>query len=130
MGRKVEENHKVVAEAESPAADLIQQQEEFTFEEEPAAAPESKEPAHQEEPVTELVPVPEPAPVPEPGPKQEEEEKQEKQPKKILAEYWLILTGAASYTGCGMRFFKNQPVQIADETTYKKLLTTGLFVKR
>lgn len=124
MGRKVEENHKVVAEAESPAADLIQQQEEFTFEEEPAVAPESKEPAHQEEPVTE------PAPVPEPEPKQEEEEKQEEQPKKILAEYWLILTGAASYTGCGMRFFKNQPVQIADETTYKKLLTTGLFVKR
>lgn len=124
MGRKVEENHKVVAEAESPAADLIQQQEEFTFEEEPAAAPESKEPAHQEEPVTE------PAPAPEPEPEKEEEEKQEEQPKKILAEYWLILTGAASYTGCGMRFFKNQPVQIADETTYKKLLTTGLFVKR
>lgn len=122
MGRKVEENHKVVAEAESPAADLIQQQEEFTFEEEPAAAPESKEPAYQEEPVTE--------PAPETEPEKEEEEKQEEQPKKILAEYWLILTGAASYTGCGMRFFKNQPVQIVDETTYKKLLTTGLFVKR
>jgi len=124
MGRKVEENHKVVAEAESPAADLIQQQEEFTFEEEPAAAPESKEPAHQEERVTE------PAPAPEPEPEKEEEEKQEEQPKKILAEYWLILTGAASYTGCGMRFFKNQPAQVTDETTFKKLLTTGLFVKR
>lgn len=126
MGRKVEENHKVVAEAESPAADLIQQQEEFTFEEEPAAAPESKEPAHQEERVTE----PAPAPAPEPEPEKEEEEKQEEQPKKIPAEYWLILTGAASYTGCGMRFFKNQPAQVTDETTFKKLLTTGLFVKR
>lgn len=124
MGRKVEENHKVVAEAESPAADLIQQQEEFTFEEEPAAAPESKEPAHQEERVTE------PAPAQEPEPEKEEEEKQKEQPKKILAEYWLILTGAASYTGCGMRFFKNQPAQVTDETTFKKLLTTGLFVKR
>lgn len=126
MGRKVEENHKVVAEAESPAADLIQQQEEFTFEEESAAAPESKEPAHQEERVTE----PAPALAPEPEPEKEEEEKQEEQPKKILAEYWLILTGAASYTGCGMRFFKNQPAQVTDETTFKKLLTTGLFVKR
>jgi len=125
MGRKVEDNHKVVVENESPATDLIQQQEEFTFEEEPAAEPESKEPVQQEEPVTE------PASASEPEKKEEEkkeEQIQEEQPKKKQAEYWLILTGAASYTGCGMRFFKNQPTLVTDDTACKKLLSTGLFV--
>jgi len=127
MGRKVEDNHMVVAENESPATDLIQQQEEFTFEEEPVVEPESKEPVQQEEPVTE------PASASEPEPEKKEEEKkeeqiQEEQPKKKQAEYWLILTGAASYTGCGMRFFKNQPTLVTDDTACKKLLSTGLFV--
>lgn len=126
MGRKVEDNHKVVAENESPATDLIQQQEEFTFEEEEPVEKESKEPVQPSEPEVKEASEPEVEDSQEIEPKEKEPE--EKEPEMKKSENYLILTGAASYTGCGMRFFKNQPTLVTDDTACKKLLSTGLFV--
>ena len=39
----------------------------------------------------------------------------------------VILTGAASYYGCGKRFFKNV-AETVDEEAYGKLLSTGFFI--
>lgn len=41
----------------------------------------------------------------------------------------IVLKKAATYSGCGLKFKKNEPTPVEDETIYKKLLSTGLFDK-
>lgn len=40
----------------------------------------------------------------------------------------LVLKGAASYLGCGLKFKKDVPTPVDDKAVYDKLLSTGLFV--
>jgi len=39
----------------------------------------------------------------------------------------IVLKKAATYSGCGLKFNKNEPTSVEDETIYNKLLSTGLF---
>ena len=39
----------------------------------------------------------------------------------------IVLKKAATYSGCGLKFNKNEPTSVKDETIYNKLLSTGLF---
>lgn len=58
-------------------------------------------------------------------------DKPEKEIKKGSAkvkENILVLKGAASYLGCGLKFIKNVPIPVDDEVICEKLLSTGLFV--
>lgn len=113
MAKKVAENHKIVetAEEKSPAEELIEQQNgataEFEFgddEEDPEETPESPAEEKPEKPAkTQVEP---------PAPKEKE--------------CFVILTGAASYSGCGMHFLKGQPTRVCKEA-FDKLISTKLF---
>lgn len=108
MGRKPSENHNIsVAEEENVAEALIKQQnagEEFVLGEDEVAEPQ-----------------------PEPGePKLPQPEQQRSVAKNEGGV--VILTRAATYFDCGIRFLKNKPVQVSDERVYEHLLNTGLFV--
>lgn len=48
---------------------------------------------------------------------------------KNAAENVIILKNAATYSGCGLKFVKNEPTPVKDKAIYDKLLSTGLFVK-
>lgn len=116
MGRKPSENHNIsVAEEENVAEALIKQQnagEEFVLGEDEVAEPQ---------------PEPEPQPETEPGePKLPQPEQQRSVAKNEGGV--VILTRAATYFDCGIRFLKNKPVQVSDERVYEHLLNTGLFV--
>lgn len=41
----------------------------------------------------------------------------------------IVLKKAATYSGCGLKFKKNEPTSVEDEAIYNKLLSTGLFDK-
>lgn len=124
MGRKPSENHNIsVAEEENVAEALIKQQnagEEFVLGEDEVAEPQPE----PEKPK----PQPEPGELqPEPGePKLPQPEQQRSVAKNEGGV--VILTRAATYFDCGIRFLKNKPVQVSDERVYEHLLNTGLFV--
>ena len=114
-GRKIENNHKVVEpqEEKTPAEELIAQQgdvsEEYEFggdeKDSEAKLPDTAPPDDQAAP--------------------DEEPKEEA--KAVARERKVILVGAASYYGCGQRFFKNIEAPVSEDT-YRLLLSTGLFV--
>ncbi len=120
MGKKIVENHKIVPEQKNKniVEELIQQQNttsEFSFVESEEA--EEKKPQETFEP------------------KQETEIKEEafepKQETEIKEEAFvriIVLTDAASYLDYGIRYLKNESVQITDCKAYERLMKTGLFV--
>lgn len=57
-----------------------------------------------------------------------ETEKGVKKSSAKVQENILILKGAASYLGCGLKFTKNVPAPVKDKAICEKLLLTGLFV--
>lgn len=115
-GRKVEGNHKIVESQEerTPAEELIAQQnntsEEYEFGED-EESPEEAIPKGDEESVKEET-LP---------------DSKENTMKAAADVKRVILTGAASYYGCGKRFFKNV-AETVDEEAYGKLLSTGFFI--
>lgn len=112
--RKVENDHRVVEPQEgmSPAEQLIAQQsdvsEEYEFgeDESPDKDTEEKEESPSED---------------------TEPENGIPERRAVVRERVVVLVGAASYYGCGRRFFKNTEA-LVDEETYLKLLSTGFFV--
>lgn len=112
--KKVEKGHKVVPDgAESnPAEDLISEQSDASAEYELGEDESEK----TEEPAKE---------VREDTPKQPAPE----EPKKAVGGSCnVMLTGAASYTGCGMRFYKGKSEEVSEKVC-KKLLSTKLFTR-
>lgn len=144
MGRKVTENHKVVEQSSQGAAeDLIKQQnaaEDFVLgerEEESQEADAGKEEGqqkenqrggegssvtNQEKSMKELL---EDSVETKEG--AELVGKEEGQQEKVF-DGTVVLTGAATYMDCGIRYFKNKPVKVTDQRVYEQLLRTGLFV--
>lgn len=59
---------------------------------------------------------------------EKETETEVKKSSAKVKENILILKGAASYLGCGLKFIKNVPTPVKDKTICEKLLLTGLFV--
>lgn len=118
-GRKVENNHKIVGpqEEKTPAEELIAQQgdvsEEYEFGEDEKDS-EAKLPAAGDEAGT-------------PGNEATPNEEPKEEVKAVAHERKVILVGAASYYGCGQRFLKNTEVPVSEDT-YRRLLSTGLFV--
>lgn len=128
MGRKVEEGHKIITETAdtSPAKELIGEQmgeqEQYSFGDESA---ESDQAESEKEPETTNPEDKEPEPDVSENltPNTVEPEKVKEAEKR----YMVVLVGAASYSGCGMRFIKHIPINVDPEIA-KKLLSTGLFV--
>lgn len=120
MAKKVAENHKIVetAEEKSPAEELIEQQNGATAEFE--FGDDEEDPEETPEPPTE---APEPSSEEKPA-KAEETQGQVAVTKE--KECFVILTGAASYSGCGMHFLKGQPTRVCKEV-FDKLISTKLF---
>lgn len=133
MGRKIEENHKIITEAAdtSPAEELIVAQtgepEQYSFGDE-AAEPDQAEPGKEPEKEPETTKPEEKEPEPEVSentiPKIAEPGKEPEAEKR----YMVVLVGAASYSGCGLRFTKNVPTPVKDLEVAKKLISTGLFI--
>lgn len=136
MGRKVEENHKIVEQPDYGAADLIKHQNitgDFVLgerEEETQEADTGKEEgqqesgeigtADQEESLGDSVETTEDA-----AELVGEEESQQKKEFKGT----VVLIGAATYLDSGIRYFKNKPAKVSDQRVYEQLLRTGLFVR-
>lgn len=141
MGRKVEENHKVVEQInQGTAEDLIKQQnaaEDFVLgeseeetqkegigqkEEQPESDTDS-DIVEQKELLQELL---------ENSVETRENSKElvrlEGGQQKEAFEGTVILTGAATYLDSGIRYFKNKPVKVVEQRVYEQLLKTGLFV--
>lgn len=111
--KKIEKGHKVIPEGteSNPAEDLISEQNDISAEYE-FGEDESEQPE-------------------EPGQDAEEDKQKQtekKEPKKpAKGSFCVKLVGAASYAGCGMRFYKGESTEVCEEV-YKKLLSTKLFV--
>lgn len=124
--RKVENDHRVVEPQEgmSPAEQLIAQQsdvsEEYEFGEDESPDKDTEE--REESPSEDTEPKKEESP-------SEDTEPENGMPERrvVVRERVVVLVGAASYYGCGRRFFKNTEA-LVDEETYLKLLSTGFFV--
>lgn len=115
-GRKVENNHKIVEsqEEKTPAEELITQQSDLSEEYEfggDESDPEETLPDNKEESIKSEAPG----------------NLEEKANQAVVRERKVILTGAASYYGCGQRFLKNIEAPVSEDT-YRRLLSTGLFV--
>lgn len=131
MGRKVEENHKVIEQNSHEAAeDLIKQQNsigDFVLgenEEEPQQEEAQQKEVQQEgDTDSSLTEQEERMKEFSAEPTRQEEIQQE----KVLFEGVVILTGAATYLDSGTRYFKNKPAKITDRRVYEQLIRTGLF---
>lgn len=114
-GRKVEGNHKIVESQEerTPAEELIAQQnntsEEYGFGEDEESPEEATQKGDEESVKEETLPD------------------SKENTMKAADVKRVILTGAASYYGCGKRFLKNV-AETVDEEAYGKLLSTGFFI--
>lgn len=129
MGRKVEEGHKIITETAdtSPAEELIVAQtgepEQYSFGDE-AAESDQAEPEREPETTKPEEKEPEQEVSEYPTPKIAEPEKVKESEKQ----YTVVLVGAASYSGCGLRFTKNIPTPVKDLEVAMKLISTGLFI--
>ena len=116
MGKKIVENHKIIPEEKDKniVEELIQQQNitsEFSFVEGEEALEEAEEKKPQEAIET----------------RQEAEENKSEVKEEAFVRI-IVLTDAASYLDYGIRYLKNQSVEITDRKAYERLMKTGLFV--
>lgn len=139
MGRKMEENHRIVEQnSQRTGEDLIKQQnvienfvlgkgeesQEENVRKEERQENDTSDTMDQREVLQELLGNPIETREGHAGVVGMEESQQKKTFEKKV-----VLIGATTYLDSGVRYFKNKPAIVTEQKVYEQLLKTGLFVR-